>query len=313
MSEEKGDEFLSWENLIYVADFLQASGENRFSLLGGEPTLHPAFTDFVIYLLERNFDIHVFTSGIMAEEKLEEAVFLARDLPIEKLTFICNLNDPQQTNTSLAEVESVKRFLHFLGPRVALGFNIYRKDFELDFLFSYINEFGLQRSLRLGIAHPIPQELNRSVSPEDIKAILKRLFYYTRMFERFRVKPGFDCGFPLCGVTDTQLAWLYRYTGGRSGFACGPVIDIGPDMSVWPCFPLSSFHRKSLFDFNSLQEVLDYYRRIHDVVRCEVGGIFEECDDCLFREDGICQGGCIAHSIAKFQVEAPVRLKEVYL
>jgi radical SAM protein with 4Fe4S-binding SPASM domain len=52
--------------------------------------------------------------------------------------------------------------------------------------------------------------------------------------------------------------------------------------------------------------------RLHDIVRTEVGGIFEECDDCILREDGICHGGCIAHSIAKFQDEVPIRMKEIY-
>ena len=313
MSEEKTDDFLSWENLIYIADFLQAAGDNRFSLLGGEPTLHPDFNDFVLYLLERNFHVHVFTSGVMEGEKLQDSVFLFKDLPIERLSFTCNINDPQKTGTSLAETESIKCFLRSFAPRIVPGFNIYRKDFDLNFLFKYINEFGLQRNVRIGIAHPIPRKRNRFISVEDIGDITERLFSYIPMFERFRVKPGFDCGFPLCRMSDAHLAWIYRYTGGKSQFECGPVIDIGPDMSVWPCFPLASFHKKSLFEFNTLQEVLDYYRRIHDVVRTEVGGIFEDCDDCQLREDGICHGGCIAHSVTKFQEEAPIRLREAYL
>jgi len=36
--------------LGYVVDFLEASGEKRISLLGGEPTIHPKFVDFVKYL-----------------------------------------------------------------------------------------------------------------------------------------------------------------------------------------------------------------------------------------------------------------------
>jgi radical SAM protein with 4Fe4S-binding SPASM domain len=313
MSEEKQGDFLSWENLIYIADFLQAAGENRFSLLGGEPTLHPDFNDFVLYLLERNFNIHVFTSGVMEDEKLRESEFLFRDLPLERLSFTCNINDPQMTGTSLAENQSVKRFFRFFGPRIVPGFNIYKKDFDLTFLIKYINEFGLQRNMRVGIAHPIPRKRNRFISIDDIGLVTERLFSYIPMFERFRIKPGLDCGFLLCRIGDDHLAWLYRFTGGNSQFGCGPVVDIGPDMSVWPCFPLASFHKKSLFDFNSMQEVLDYYKQIHDVVHIEVGGIFDECDDCQHREDGFCQGGCIAHSVARFQEEAPIRMKEAYL
>ena len=313
MAEEKNDDFLTWENLIYIADFLQAAGEHHFSLLGGEPTLHPDFIDFVIYLLERNFHVRVFTSGIMADEKLKEAAFLFKDLPLERLSFICNINEPGKTRTSLAETESIKRFFRHFGPRIVPGFNIYRKDFELAFLFEYINEFGLQRNIRIGLTHPIPRERNASIAIEDIGAITDRLFSYIPFFERFRINPGLDCGFPLCRLSDAHLAWMYRFSGGKCLFECGPVIDIGPDMSVWPCFPLASFHRKSLYDFNSLQEILDHYKRIHDTVRTEVSGIFDECDDCRQREDGICHGGCIAHSVSRFQEEAPIRLPEAYL
>ena len=35
------------ENLIYLADFMQAAGERRVQFLGGEPTLHPQFIDFL--------------------------------------------------------------------------------------------------------------------------------------------------------------------------------------------------------------------------------------------------------------------------
>jgi len=313
MSDSAPDDILSWEDLIYIADFMEAAKERRFPILGGEPTLHPDFNDMLIYLLERNFDINVFTSGIMTNEKLEEADLALRDVPPERLSFTCNLNDPEKTHSPLAEVESVKRFLKVFGNRVTAGFNIYRSDFKLDFIFRYINEFGLNRTVRLGIAHPIPGKKNKFIKPEDIKAIYNRLLSYIPVFERLRIKPGLDCGFPLCLLDDAQLGWLYRFTGGKYDFGCAPVVDIGPDMKIWSCFPLSSFHTKSLFEFNTLKEVYDYYSRIHDIIRTEVGGIFEECDNCNFREEGLCRGGCLAHSLSNFRKEHPLRMKEIYM
>jgi radical SAM protein with 4Fe4S-binding SPASM domain len=217
-----------------------------------------------------------------------------------------------KTHSPLAETESVRRFLSSFGNKIIPGFNIYRTDFQLDFLFQYINEFSLQRHIRLGIAHPIPGKKNSFIGLDDMEKVLDRLFSYRAMFERFRVKPGLDCGYPMCKFTDEQLAWLYRFTGGKNEFGCGPVIDIGPDMSVWPCFPLSSFHKKSVFEFDSVKEIHDYYMRIHNSIRIEAGGIFEECDSCVFREERHCQGGCVAHSLARFKKEEPLRMKEVY-
>ena len=313
MSESYPDDIMSWENLIYLSDFIQSSGEQRFSIMGGEPTLHPDFINMILYLLERNFSLNVFTSGIMSNSMLEEASQVFLDIPLDRLTFVCNLNDPEKTKTSLAELESVKRFLRSFGERVVPGFNIYRKDFKLDFLTQYINEYGLRKTIRLGLAHPIVGKKNIYMRINDIEMIINRLFSYAPFFERFRIKPGLDCGFPLCRFSDEQLAWLSRNTDNKNEFSCGPVIDIGPDMSVWSCFPLSSFQKKSIFEFNSIQEVINYYQDLHKTIRIEKSGIFDECDECLSREDGRCRGGCVAHSLSIFQGESPVRMKEVYL
>ena len=312
MTDASPDDVISWEDLIYLADFLQLSGERRFSILGGEPTIHPDFNNMVLYLLEREFHVTVFTSGIMADKKLIEAEKLFAEVPPGVLGFVVNLNDPAKTKTPMAELESAKRFMGAFGNKIIPGFNIYRTDFELEFLFQYINEFNLQRSIRLGLTHPIVGKRNRFITLADIAVIIERLFSYTSLFERLRIKPGLDCGFPMCRFSDAQLAWLYRNTGGHYDFGCGPVIDIGPDMAVWSCFPLSSFQKKQIYEFNNLQEVHEYYRNIHQKIKVEAGGIYRECDECRYRRDNTCGGGCLAHNLNRFQSEERVRMQEVY-
>jgi MoaA/NifB/PqqE/SkfB family radical SAM enzyme len=313
MSESSPDDVMSWENLIFLADFFQAAGERGFRILGGEPSLHPRFNDMILYLLERNFDIYVFTSGVMTDRVLDEAASLFNHLPFERLSFLCNLNDPAKTQTPLAELEGIKRFLKIFGDRTVPGFNIYRTDFELKFLFHYINEFGMRRNIRLGLAHPIVGKKNLFIPLQDMDVVIDRLFSYIPMFERLRIKPGLDCGFPMCRFKDDQLAWLFRFTGGKFAFGCGPVVDIGPDLTVWPCFPLSSFQKRSVFEFNTLKEIYDFYSDIHEKIKVEAGGIFLECDCCVFREERLCQGGCVSHSLTQFQDEVRLRFPEVYL
>jgi hypothetical protein len=313
MDDTPPDATLSWEDLVYVADFLQKGGDTRFPMLGGEPTLHPHFVDFVAYTLDRGFKVHVFTSGVVPSATLDAIATEFKGLPFDRFHFICNLNDPELTPTTEAELRTVRRFLKRLGERVIPGFNIYRTDFRLDFLFDAINRYGLQRTLRLGLAHPIPGASTTAIRIGDIDDVIERLFSFRDLFTRMRVKPGLDCGFPMCRFSEEQLGWLMAHGAGISEFGCGPVLDIGPDLMVWPCFPLSSFHRKSLLEFDSTQQLLDHYRQIHGVVRTEVGGIYPECDGCWYREDGRCAGGCIGHSVGSFQDEARLRLPQVYM
>jgi radical SAM protein with 4Fe4S-binding SPASM domain len=116
----------------------------------------------------------------------------------------------------------------------------------------------------------------------------------------------------MCRFSDAQLAWLYRHTGGKYDFGCGPVVDIGPDMDIWPCFPLSSFQRRSVFEFDSLREIYDFYQDIHNKIKVEASGIYIACDSCIYKDDHLCEGGCLAHNLNHFQQEAKLRLQEVY-
>jgi len=310
MSSGAGDSLMSWENLIYIADFFKASGQQRISLLGGEPTLHPECVDFILYLLERGFEVTVFTNGILTPSRLEEFKYHLADASIQRLTFVCNLNDPVQTPASKGETERIQRFLSLMGPWVTPGFNIYRMDFTLEFLFDAINRFGLRRHLRLGVSHPVPGKGPGFIRPEDMRQVVERLYAYRRHFDSCRVSPGLDCGFPLCCFSDEELGWL-QYFRGSAHFRCGPALDITPDMSVYYCFPLCDYQRKSLFEFDSLKQLDEHFIKLRDEIRAEVPGIFDRCDGCRFQADGVCGGGGLCQILNRFMSEAPIRRPEI--
>ena len=311
MSDSPPDDILSWENLIYIADLLVASGDKSLSLLGGELFLHPHIVDFILYLLERDFHVNIFTSGVMSKKMFRDAGNALGNIYPDRLSFVCNLNDPQSAPPS--ELQCIKKFLQAFGHFTTAGFNIYRCNFDMDFLFQYINEFGLKRHLRVGLAHPIPGEKNSYIKIKDMPKIADRFMSYAPVFERFRIDPGFDCGMIMCLFSDQQLGRLFKINKGKLKFSCGPAVDIGPDMTVWSCFPLSRYQKKSIYEFNNMQEIYNFYEDLHQEVRIEAGGIFEKCDTCLYREDSVCSGGCLAHNLSHFIDEAPIRFKEVYM
>jgi radical SAM protein with 4Fe4S-binding SPASM domain len=304
------DDMLSWENLIYVADLLETSGQTNISLLGGEPTLHPNFVDFVLYLINRNFHVNVFTSGIMSQNKLKDLEKAVQDIKPAGLSFVCNVNDPLKSPSD--EVEKVKIFLESFPDYTSLGFNIYELNFDMKFLINYINQYGLRKTIRLGLAHPIPGVQNQCIEKNKFPEVVTRLFEFIPLFEKFNLQIGFDCGFHLCKFTNEQLGVLFKMYPEGMKFGCGPAIDIGPDMTVWSCFPLSSFQKKSIYDFDSFDEMVKFYEEFHSKVRVEVAGVYNECDGCRYRENHLCDGGCLAHSLNEFKNESAIRIKDVY-
>ena len=310
MAESAPRDVLRWEDLLYLADLFEISQERNVALLGGEPTLHPDFVDFVLYLVHRDFHVTVFTSGLLSERRLEEVERHLRDVPTERLSCVVNVNEPGICTP--AEIARLDRFLESFGRFCSLGFNIYRTDFDLTFLLDLVNRHGTQRHIRLGLAHPIPGENTTFIRPEDLHLAAARLLEFVPLIRRLRATIGFDCGLPLCLFTAEQLGALHVVTRGETRCGCGPAIDIGPDMTVWSCFPLANFHRRSVFEFDSIGQIREYYDGLHRQVREEAAGLFDACDTCEHRETGLCRGGCLAHTLARFRAEPRVRAEAVY-
>jgi hypothetical protein len=255
--KESKDNILSWENLIYVADLFEASNERHLSLLGGEPTLHPDFVDFTLYLVERKFKVNVFTSGIMANQTLEAAKKYFLKIHGENLSFTCNYNHP---NTSTAsETKQINKFLKSFSKYITLSFNLYKPDFELKYLVDAILKYDLRKYIRLGLAQPIPGQKNECLSLSEVKEIAKTLRNQLDLLEEHRITLGFDCGMPMCVFTDEDLGCLFKLNRGRILFSCSPAIDIGPDLQTWACFPLSNYEKKSLYDFDNVGEIRRYF------------------------------------------------------
>ena len=301
---------MSWDNLIFIADMHLSSGSKSISLLGGEPTLHPNIVDFITYLIRRDFSVTVFTNGIMSERRLSDLSRHCTKFDTAQLSFVCNLNDPRQTPAPAGHIAKIERFLALMGPWTLPGFNIYRLDFSLDFLFDLINRFGMKRHMRLGITHPIPGRAAGFIRPQEIESAIERLCSHRRTFDALKVSPGIDCGFPMCKFTDEQIGWLHYYARPVQ-FRCAPGLDITPDMDVYHCFPLSRYKRRSVFDFDSLTEIGSYYQKIKDEIRREIPGLYEECDGCRFYEEGVCSAGGLCQVLNRFVKEAPVRGEEI--
>lgn len=310
MHDAPPDDILSWEDLIYIVDFFQSGGDNNISLLGGEPFLHPDIVDYILYIINRGLHVTVFTSGVVSDDLMVDAIPRLENIDPQMLSFVVNLNNPKET--AFSENEAIGRFLTAFARFTTLSINVYKLNFDYSFALHTINKYGLQRHIRLGLAHPIPGKKNMCIKPEQLREMAKELMEYLPVLEAFDIHVGFDCGMPMCIFTDEEIGKLYKHTFGNVNFRCGAAIDIGPDMNVWACFPLSGYNKKSLFEFQNHAELCRFFEEFHNTVRIESGGLFEKCDYCDHRRKGLCSGGCLSHSLDKFINEARIRNAQIY-
>ena len=123
--------------------YLQESKRDEIRLLGGEPTMHPQFCDFVRLALQAHLRVVVFSNGLIPQNQLD----LLCGLEHQQLTVIVNASALLDGSTT--EAESVIRSLGRLGTRAMLGVTLYETTQALDCLLDIIREMRLAPRLRI--------------------------------------------------------------------------------------------------------------------------------------------------------------------
>jgi len=303
-SSYKKDRYISVENYSIYLEFLEKSRDEKLKLLGGEPTLHPQFTRLVDIGLERGFEVTIFTNGLWNDAVL--AYFKGPTSPLHtdthsRVNFVFNLNEPGlQTDK---ENRLQERSLEIAGAHAKCGFNIYRTEFDLLFLGDIIKKYSLQKFIRLGLACPIANTPNEYIKTEELKAAGTRLVGQLRQLEKRDILGTFDCGFPLCMFSEDELGSITLSTAGFKSI-CSPIIDVGADLTAWPCFPLSRMFNVKLIDFNSVKELEEFYNEKFKHFR--QFGSQDECLGCKYLHRAQCAGGCLARGLVQWAKTDPV-------
>lgn len=299
MGRGVGTEVLSMDDLETVADLARADGVRQISLIGGEPTLHPRFTAMLQALLDRGLKIRILTNGCLDGATLESLSRIVDRSGESFVTFLVNVNDPEHQPPR--ESKQQNRFLDRFRGAVTTSFNLYHPHAIPWFLLDVIQRYELDRTLRLGVAHPILGATNQYLSPADFRDTFARLVPFMENACEQGIRCGFDCGFTRCDFDDEALDRLAA-AGVDLSFCCGVALDIGPGPTCWPCFPLSGFETLSLSRFASLAQahqtlanLMEARRRVGARATASSGWIYDKCESCHHRASGECAGGCLAH------------------
>lgn len=284
---------MSLPDLEVCIDFLARSGSTDLKLLGGEPTTHPEFARFVETGLRHGMTVTVFTNGLWSA-KVRAFVERCTDPAFQ---FLFNVNEPGLQPPK--ETSSQARAFSLVGPRGMLGFNIYRPDFDLRFAVELIVRYGLRREVRLGVAHPIAGQQNTCVADADLPRLGRRLLEQMATLEQADIVGNIDCGFPLCMFAEEDWGLLVKYMRPGRVSLCQPVLDVGTDLTVWPCFPLSGLLNVSLRDFQTAADLSRHYEEKLAAIRGV--GFKDECLTCTYRMRGQCCGGCVARTLRNWE------------
>jgi radical SAM protein with 4Fe4S-binding SPASM domain len=279
---------ISMENIRLWMDFMELSSEKTLRLLGGEPTLHPNFIKIIEEGLSRDFHIHLFSNCMISRKKVD---FLS-NIPKRQLSILANISP--QAKDSEKNINLRSYALKRLGEKICLGITITSPDLEYDFLIENILSYNLIKKIRIGIAQPIVGHINEYFNPYHYPKLGKLIVEIAEKFFNFGILIGFDCGMTLCMFSEEQIGKLMKTSSGYTS-VCSPIIDIGPNLDVWSCFPLSEVFNTRLDKFNNRNEIVKKYEKILAPYRTL--GCMPDCLKCVYLKRQICNGGCLAHAM----------------
>jgi hypothetical protein len=286
--------FVSTETYEAQLDFLDRSGIDEVRLIGGEPTLHPNFSQLVDIARNRNKQILVFSHGLIPES----ALICLEALPVKSCTVLINANASRwPAGPTQKEISRRRETLQRLGKRALLGFNIHGSDFELEPYFGLIQETGCQKVVRLGLAHPVSDGQNVFLHPKQYPFIGHKIVKFAKIAATYGIKLDFDCGFVRCMFSKDGLKELERLETDIF-WRCNPILDLDINNQAFHCFPLRERFMVQVNPDSTAAECRDSLSQQVAVYR--IAGIYQECSSCYYKQQDECIGGCLAHTVRRF-------------
>jgi radical SAM protein with 4Fe4S-binding SPASM domain len=281
------------DNVRKVINFLQKSKVNEVGIIGGEPTLHPQFIPAIKLILRAGLNIRLFTNGIILPKYID---FLS-SLENKRCEILINIHSPRFYSPK--EMKNLNQALFYLNQKVALGFTIFEKYFSSNFMLPIIEKYNLKRSINISQAHKLLGFENIYLPLSQRKFVARRIVDFAQACDKKDITLSFDCGFTLCSFSAQSLGRLRLY-GAITNMNCNPVIDVGPDLTIWRCFATSKIWNKKLNDFDTLTQIYKYYNeKSFRFVKLGNNG---KCLNCKYMRRLQCSGGCLASTLTSLDL-----------
>jgi sulfatase maturation enzyme AslB (radical SAM superfamily) len=280
------------EDFDRVIEFFRRSEMKIMRILGGEPTLHPHFPQVVDKAINAGFDVLLFTGGLVSSR----VCGYLKKIDPKRLTLIVNVSCTNDTSKP-GEFERVTRTVQRLAEFSMLGYTIYDLNIDSSFLIDLVLETRCRPCIRLGVGVPVVDDDHPLIHPDQYKTMAQHILGLAEQCDRHDITLEFDCGFPLCMFEPGELGYL-RIWNCNANFLCSPVVDIGPNLDVWPCFPVSKLYKTRLEKFATRQELVDHFLEKTKAYR--TFGMYDQCHICKYKRRGQCAGGCMSHTIRSF-------------
>ena len=268
-----------------------------FKFCGGEPSINPEIDKAIDLILKSKRNVTLLTNGLWPNS-FQEYIMNIPPRDQYRITYLFNVLEPSFYTS--AQIKKLHHTLNTINPAVAsLGFTIYKKDFEYEYLFELSKAFNIKR-IRWSITAPNIQGPDYLLE-NDFEFIASRFYeFYMKAIENGITVVG-DCGYlPPCFFTSEnfkKISLLSENSRNFVRFKCNnSPVDIDNKGIAWRCYGLYSVLKQPIKNFASEDELRAYFNRRIRLL----DNIFpyQRCKTCEYWLKG-CSGGCYAIRIKK--------------
>lgn len=274
-----------------ILEFISRTPKNHIGIIGGEPTLHPHFSDILKevnrYCLEVNTQATLFTNGVELEKYIPEIG--------DRIGLLINCNDPETmgveaTKKQTSTLDKLYSFAWF-DRRCTCGCNIYPGKEDYSFIWKLVDKYRLTH-LRTSVVSPGGcfecMRSDKEAYYEQMRPIFVKFCEDAR---EHGIRLGMDCGhIPMCYFNSDEVQLIEEVCDGLYQDFCEPVVDITPDFKATACF--GAYDPVDIRDFPTLID-LERYLMINKNAPRAKANCTGRCTTCKKHELNICQGGCL--------------------
>lgn len=244
---------MSWENLIYVTDFLLSQSINDIIVPLENLQHHPLADAYIKYLLIRKMNVTLWCEKPLNTLPHSLSFFLS-DTDSESISVIARYDCHSYNAASITRefdefITKIARFLT-LSINVDSDINIYGK------IISFIEHFNIRRNVLIQPPHKKVYLNQEKYCPST--TYIDNFFNHLNLFESKQIKISMDNGFSLTHFSDNQLGRLFRHNASGMKFGNDDTLTIGSDLSILnpATYTSTGFSLLEFYDIQSVKQIL---------------------------------------------------------
>jgi MoaA/NifB/PqqE/SkfB family radical SAM enzyme len=277
---------MSKGNFLYSLNLLRKSGEETIKIMGGEPTLHPKFKEYINIIANRGFlkNILIFTNGAY-DDKLNEV--FKEESKRKRITLLINFNNENDIGSDIYNkvVRNIKSVNKMKNVFITLGLNLYDKNQRYDYFLDMAEDIdGKDDTFRWSVT--VSNNGYKKNNPEEYFIEMRDIVVdFLKDVNSRGLGGNLDSNnFPPCFFSSDNRRELEKLDYDvvhdvLNPRKCEPVIDVKPNLDVIRCFVFKN-PVLNLMGYDNISQIeRDFKSEVDDKFN---KAVFEKCKKCDF-------------------------------